>query len=528
MKFFKRSPRSGAKVSFILLDWSVRESPHIIHYLRDQTVDADDIEVIYLEFYDRVFEGLRPYEDRVDIWAALEMPPDVYYHKHLMYNAGIALASGDIVVVCDLDALVRPGFVERIIRGFEQDPNIVLHLDQFRSMRRDFYPFNFPSVDQVMGDGCINNAGGVTAGLRDTEDALHTRNYGACFCAKREDVVAIGGADMHLDYLGHVCGPYDMTFRLHNLGRRIVWADDEFLYHTWHPGTDGDANYMGPHDGRNLSTTAMEFLAAGDVQPLEENAAIRMLRTGTGDEAAALEKLVEPVYLDHWRTESLLDRAPALRLQSYRTPLGVSDGRLLVHDHGKAASRSLVSDRAETPADWPRSNGGSSAAIAGVARVFDVAYQLCAAYVPQRARRFRAPDWVRRWVLTPVLAVAFPLILLVVGDVRRRVRVLTGEFRDLCNPIRNLASVLCETAGVSTARPMVVHNSRIVLGTVRLLGFLGFAPRCGLRRIGSGKDLANIISRERGDALVIVPSSLWVRYHLDVPPLRQGDGIIVV
>lgn len=528
MKFFKHRPRTKARVSFILLDWSVRESPHIIHYLRDQTVDADDIEVIYLEFYDRVFEGLRPYEDRVDIWAALEMPPEVYYHKHLMYNAGIALASGDIVVICDLDALVRPGFVARIIRDFERDSNIVLHLDQFRSMRRDFYPFNFPSVDQVMGEGCINNAGGVTAGLRDTEDALHTRNYGACFCAKREDVIAIGGADMHLDYLGHVCGPYDMTFRLHNLGRRIVWAEDEFLYHTWHPGTDGDANYMGPHDGRNLSTTAMEFLATGDVQPLEENAAIRMLRTGTADVEAALEKLVEPVYLDHWRTESLRERAPALRLQSYRTPLGVSDGRLLVQDHGKAASRSLVSDRVETPADRPPSVGGSSAAIAGVARVLDVAYQLCAAYVPQRARRFRAPDWVRHWLLAPAIAVAYPLILLIIGDVRRRVRVLTGEFRDLCNPIRNLACVLAETRGVATARPVVVHKSRIVLGTVGLLGFLGFVPRCRPCLVGTGEELGNVVGAAHGDALVIVPSSLWVRYHLNVPPSHPGDGIIVV
>jgi hypothetical protein len=525
MKFFKRQPRPRARVSFILLDWSVRESPHIIHYLRDQTVAADDIEVIYLEFYDRAFDGLRAYDDRVDIWAALEMPRDVYYNKHLMYNAGIVLASGDIVVVCDLDALVRPGFVERIIQGFEQDSNIVLHLDQFRSMRRDFYPFNFPTVDQVMGEGCINNAGGVTTGLRDIEDALHTRNYGACFCAKRVDVIAIGGADMHIDYLGHVCGPYDMTFRLRNLGRRIVWADDEFLYHTWHPGTDGDANYLGPHDGRNLSTTAMEFLATGEIQPLAENPAIRMLRTGAADVAAALENLIEAVYLDHWRTEELRDRAPVLRLECYRTLLGVSDGQLVVYDHGTAASRSLVGDHGVTQ------SGGqaSGTAICGIARVLDVSFQLCAAYVPQRVRRFRAPAWVQRWLLAPALAVVFPLVLLIVGDVRRRVRILTGEFRDLCNPIRNLLCVLTEIAGVAAGRPTtIVHKSRIVLGTVRLLGFLGLASRCGLRLIDSGEDLAHVIGRARGDAFVIVPSSLWVRYHLDVPPLREDDGIIVV
>lgn len=524
MKFFKRQPRARARVSFILLDWSVRESPHIIHYLRDQTVDPDDIEVIYLEFYDRFFEGLRTYEDRVDIWAALEMPRDVYYNKHLMYNAGILLASGDIVVICDLDALVRPGFVERIIRGFEQDPNIVLHLDQFRSMRRDFYPFNFPSVEQVVGEGCINNAGGVTAGLRDREDALHTRNYGACFCAKRTDVIAIGGADMHLDYLGHVCGPYDMTFRLHNMGRRIVWADDEFLYHTWHPGTDGEENYMGPHDGRNLSTTAMEFLATGEVLPLEEHPSIRVLRTGS-DAAAALDKLVEPAYLDHWRIESLRDRAPILRLQCYRTLLGVSEGRFLVQDHGKPVSCTLVGGLA-TLSEAPRARG---ALICSLARLLDVWVQLCSAYVPQRACRFRAPDWVRRWLLAPALAVGFPVVLLIVGDVRRRVRVLTGEFRDLCNPIRNLACVSAETARVGEARAaIIVHKSAVVLGTMRLLGMLGFVPRYRSSRIETGEDLAKLVASERGNALVIVPSSLWIRYHLYLPPARREEGIIVV
>ena len=131
-----------------------------------------------------------------------------------------------------------------------------------------------------------------------------------------------------------------------------------------------------------------------------------------------------------------------------------------------------MSDRVETPADRPQSVGGSSAAIAGVARVLDVAYQLCAAYVPQRARRFRAPDWVRHWLLAPAIAVAYPLILLIIGDVRRRVRVLTGEFRDLCNPIRNLACVLAETRGVAAARPVVVHKSRIVLGRSACSGSL--------------------------------------------------------
>ena len=37
MKFLKRSQRRTPRVSLILLDWSVRESFHLLHYLRQQT-----------------------------------------------------------------------------------------------------------------------------------------------------------------------------------------------------------------------------------------------------------------------------------------------------------------------------------------------------------------------------------------------------------------------------------------------------------------------------------------------------------
>ena len=176
-----------------------------------------------------------------------------------------------------------------------------MHLDQFRNNRRDLYPFSFPSFDEVLDEGCTNNVNGKTRGLYDTVDPLHARNYGACMCATRDDLIAIGGADEHVDYLGHVCGPYDMTFRLINAGRREVWLEDEFTYHTWHPGQAGEGNYLGPHDGRHMSTTALRALLSGRVLPLVENKAIRPLRLGaTADGALSLEKLVDTNRAVQW------------------------------------------------------------------------------------------------------------------------------------------------------------------------------------------------------------------------------------
>ncbi len=305
MKLVKQSARLRPKVSLILVDWSVRESFHLLHYLSKQDVDRDLFEVIIVEYYSRVSDAIRPFEDQVDTWLLLEMPDSCYYHKHLMYNAGIVAARGEVCVICDSDAMVKEGFIRAIAAEFENNPDIVLHLDQFRNARRDLYPFRYPGFEEVMGKGCINNIGGKTRGLLDNKDSIHNRNYGACMCARRNDLIAVGGADEHVDYLGHICGPYDMTFRLVNLGRREMWHQTEFMYHTWHPGQDGENNYLGPHDGRYVSITALDALASGRVMPLVENETIRNLRLADGGDHAPESFRIFPGHRTAWRKDYL-------------------------------------------------------------------------------------------------------------------------------------------------------------------------------------------------------------------------------
>ena len=330
MRVLKRSTKPRPRLSLILLDWGVRESFHLLHYLQDQSVSQEDFEVILIEYYDRVSPAAKAFEPQIDTWILLQMPPDCYYHKHVMYNTGIVFSKGSVLMFGDSDAMVRPTFAETILQAFERDPWIVYHLDEFRSVRRDFYPFNYPSFEEVLGDGCINNIGDKTKGILDDNDPIHTRNYGACMCARREDVIAIGGADEDLTYLGHICGPYEMTFRLMNSGRRLVWETEEYLYHTWHPGSDGVDNYLGPHDGKNMSTTALQALCSGRIPPLVENAAIRSLRTGPPAAEVGgplLERLIDPRYIASFSRTSLgrADRQPAAHHRS-QAPLFASYG----------------------------------------------------------------------------------------------------------------------------------------------------------------------------------------------------------
>jgi len=290
---------SGIKnpsVSLILLDWSCRESFHTIDYLNQQTVPRDEYEVIWIEFYDRrsdkidskikesLRDGRHPY---VDKWIRMNYPIDTSYHKHRMYNLGILESKAPIVSILDSDAMLEPTFIGTILVEFEQNERLALHFEQIRNFDQKYYPFNFPSVEEVVGEGCVNATNGIpnvfldfsARSLKENLDLWHTANYGACLCARREDLIAIGGSDEHLDYLGHVCGPYELTVRLINAGIPDKLQDKHFLYHVYHPHQGGgDNDYCGPNNGRGMSLTAMEIPKTGRVFPLLENEEIMKLR----------------------------------------------------------------------------------------------------------------------------------------------------------------------------------------------------------------------------------------------------------
>ena len=301
--FIKKSERKKVKISLIFLDWSVRESFHILDYLRRQNIDRDLFEVIFIEFYSQVSPLLKKHDDMVDTWITLGFPSQTYYHKHMMYNVGILASHGEICLFSDSDAMVKETFLESILQFFSQNKNAVLHLEQIRNYKTDLYPFNYPSFEEVLGEGCVNWHNGKSTRLSSKKDIIHQLNYGACMAALKKDIIAIGGVDESKDYLGHICGPYDMTFRLQNLGRQVTWHQSEFTYHTWHPGSDGYNNYFGPSDGLNISLTSLESIVSGRVLPFQENPYIKIIRTEdkSEEESFNLSQQVEITsYLKDW------------------------------------------------------------------------------------------------------------------------------------------------------------------------------------------------------------------------------------
>lgn len=272
------------RLSFILIDWKVRESFHALEFLSRQSVPRDEYEVIWVEHYDHRPEPLADAHRRglIDQWIVLGR--DDMYFKHRMYNEGLLAARGELVTVCDSDACYSPNFVRSVLDAFAGagDGGLVLYHEEVRSDYRGFHPFPAGTSweDVMSAPGLMNWDArvGRPRGLTIKHDPLHTLNYGACCTVKRSDAIESGGYDEHPQYHGFFCGPYELGFRLVNRGHRELWHPDEWLLHTWHPWVRPEVDVLGHHDGRNVSSLALEALRTGRVLPYHENERVLALR----------------------------------------------------------------------------------------------------------------------------------------------------------------------------------------------------------------------------------------------------------
>lgn len=543
MKVLRESRRERPKVSLVLLDWSVRESFHLLHYLARQDLPRGDFEVLVIEYYSRVSEAIGRFETEVDTWLLLEMPEDCYYHKHVMYNAGIALARGEIVVICDSDAMVKPGFIRAIAGTFENDPGLVLHLDQFRNNRHDLYPFNFPSFEQVEGEGCVNNAGGRTTGILDSRDPIHTRNYGACMCARRDDLIAIGGADEHVDFVGHICGPYDMTFRLVNYGRKECWHPSEFMYHTWHPGQAGVDNYLGPHDGRHVSTTSLSALSSRRVRPLLENPAIRKLREQPQTPTDALLPLMVRSEGRHeWRRARLEAGSATAEFDSHDMHIGYYKGYSIYRKSDGFYAHLTIEPHRD--ADGGRNSAGAieAPALAAVRKRIDRETSWITALALAAANGFviawQIAHYLKRKALglsRAALRQSGASVLSSGAGMRFRQRlaqfwVERGSIVDaLANLVPNLRQL--QRPGNGASPVTVVVGDRRTEVYLKLLRAAGAIPPVRIDLAASGDQVTQIVAGTAGHSgppSLVLARSLYYNCYPSVAPLRGERAFFVI
>ncbi|MHB8124407.1 MAG: glycosyltransferase [Desulfitobacteriaceae bacterium] len=275
------------KISVILLDWGIRESFHSIHYLNNQSAARSDYELIWIEYFERKVPVLEEYSctgwlDKYMILGNKSRD----YNKHEAWNSGVIESSGNIVVLCDSDVIFKRSFIQNILDFFESHENSFLLIDEIRSENKSFWPFSYPTWEEVLSASGLTNWNEkyhLTNGLSPEYNNLplwekmFLRNYGACLCVKKDDYIRYGGLDEHDSYIGYICGPYDLVVRMVNGGIQENWHHEEFLLHTYHPWVNPGVDRMGPHLWHN-STTSFKHLFDGNLMPYVENKMIRTIR----------------------------------------------------------------------------------------------------------------------------------------------------------------------------------------------------------------------------------------------------------
>ena len=103
------------RVSLLMLDWSVREQLFALDWLNKQDALRETYEIIWIEIYDRILPEALEKADQV-----ITCNQRGLYHKHKAWNEGVLCARGDIVTLCDGDAVFSPDFVSSIVHFFEK------------------------------------------------------------------------------------------------------------------------------------------------------------------------------------------------------------------------------------------------------------------------------------------------------------------------------------------------------------------------------------------------------------------------
>ena len=262
-------------MSVILLDWECRESFHALKWLARQDVSRDDYELIWVELYERVVPEVLSQVDTLITCGQKGL-----YHKHKGYNAGLLAAQGDLVTVCDSDAVFPPNFISSILKAFHKADglfrSLVLMHHELRT--NSTYPKDLDSLSD----------------MSEFEWRDIVPNAGACMTVRRWDAIFAGGFDEHESLRGYFCGPYDLGWRLINSGGKESWLNEHeaILWHFAHPdpvgsGVDADNRRMfSPQAKEEMVTahidghalTAVEAFAGGRILPLRENSDVFDLR----------------------------------------------------------------------------------------------------------------------------------------------------------------------------------------------------------------------------------------------------------
>lgn len=214
---------NSPRISIVMVDGSFRESYHAIDFFCTQTIPAEDYELIWVEYYDKVNPALQAEIDKYPNARIITLNRIGVYHSSYCFNAGIQASRGELILIPDADLVVEPDLLETVWNEHQTNDKLVMYL------------FRYEEPEEVHQQKV------TLEHLRKVGFLRSPSNFGACLTVRKKWLVEINGYEQHPIFgTGFHANGSDVNTRFKNLGLHIMWHPGIKIYHPWHPMTKAE------------------------------------------------------------------------------------------------------------------------------------------------------------------------------------------------------------------------------------------------------------------------------------------------
>ena len=201
-----------------MIDGQFREHTYGAEYFSRQDFPESEFEVIWVEFYSKVPDAVRAQKNVKVI--TLNNADDKMYHSSYCFNAGIAAATGEVIVIPDADQIVKPDFLSKLYAIHSAYEKLVVYVYRYDEVEKgQLQSLDFSELEKK----CI---------------LKNPMNYGGCLSVRKKWLLEINGYEQHkIMESGFHANGMDLYTRFKNYGMAIMWANEIKLFHPWHDNT---------------------------------------------------------------------------------------------------------------------------------------------------------------------------------------------------------------------------------------------------------------------------------------------------
>ena len=207
------------KISVITWNGGFRESFHTVDFFAEQAFPSHEYEFIWAEYYGSAVPELEEKINRMGNAKIVYVGGEGEWHAGRCMNAGIAVSSGELLVIVDGDIVVKPDFLAKMWQAHTAYDNLVLYVRRW------------DEPEATHGHNISAKH------LEEVCRLANPTNYGGCLAIRRKTIEAVNGYEEHVVFSGSGALSMELYTRLRNAGLPIIWHPMEKVFHPRHEGT---------------------------------------------------------------------------------------------------------------------------------------------------------------------------------------------------------------------------------------------------------------------------------------------------